>query len=81
MASTERRESLLRDIAEKINVDGLKEISDARSRPTRIIWVVVVILSAGLSVFYAYRVMAEYIDNNTATKVAHGERCRMRLIR
>jgi hypothetical protein len=63
---------LLRDLSDKINIDGLKELCTAPGRVTRLIWALLLSGSALVATFYSYRVISEYIENGTATKVRSG---------
>jgi phage shock protein PspC (stress-responsive transcriptional regulator) len=69
MSLLSSKSDLLQEVADKINIDGLREIHAADSRLVRVAWVIVVVGSILMGSFYSYKVAAEYMNNNMATKV------------
>jgi hypothetical protein len=57
------------EFSERVSIEGLTEIHIAPTRVVRCIWILVVVGGVFLTGYYSYRVVTEYNDNNTATKV------------
>jgi hypothetical protein len=70
MLRSTKTESLLSEAAEKIEIQGLKEIHEAGDKVTRFIWTFVLVGAVLLTGYYSYKVVGEYVDNNKATKVS-----------
>jgi hypothetical protein len=62
--------NLFHELSKSVNIDGLEELSSAGSRWERGFWSLILLSNVLLAGFYSYRVIGEFVDNNTATKVS-----------
>jgi hypothetical protein len=66
------KNQVLSELANKVAINGLKEIHTAENKAIKYLWIFILVGGTLLTGFYCYRVISEYMENGTATKVIGG---------